>query len=129
MALPRTLVLASAALAIAGIVAVIAAALPPSRVWWHLEPGGGAFDVRDAPDGREVPHAATMSAPDAAWAYYYPRPGWALDVRQMLSLRSAVTVDFVATGRTATTASGTWVEMRRCGEAEFAAALARPPAR
>jgi hypothetical protein len=120
----RVLVLVTAAglLGLAG--ALVTSLGPPDRVWCRLDPGGGTHEFRDAPDGREVAHAATMSAHDAQWAYYYPVPGWRLRLSEWLSSRHAITVDFVATGRETTTASGRWLEMRRCGEDELERAIA-----
>jgi hypothetical protein len=126
----RNVLLAVTAVGLVGLAAALVTSLgPPDRVWCRLDPGGGTHEFRDMPDGREVAHAATMSARDAEWAYYYLVPGWRLRLSEWLSSRHAITVDFVATGRETTTASGRWVEMRRCDEAELSAAIARSAGR
>lgn len=112
----------------AAVVAPVAAAillLPGGggarTVWCLME--GSIASIRTAPDGAEVPHAATMMADEAPWAYYYDVPTWFTDVLDALGFGYPRITNLLATGRETITASGRWVEFVRSDDEEFEAVL------
>jgi hypothetical protein len=115
---------AAAVLAAAAACLLLARGGDPDIVWLRAD-AAAVGDFRLAPDGEEVPHAATMQDPSGGWAYYYPLPSRVRDALHDLGLGPGLTVDFLATGRETPTASGLWREYRRCRSEELTAEIPR----
>lgn len=122
----RTSIVALLTLGAAAFVAVLLSRSgDPDHVWLLAFPSATTGDFRHTPDGDPVPHAATMQDEGNAWAYYYRPRTRLLDTLDRLGIGPGITVDFVATGRTETTASGVWREYRRATSDEMMRRLGR----